>query len=85
MTQRIIADCRAGIAVMTAVAMVPLILAVGLAVDATRLWLVRAIWRSSKGKGLPGLHSDLWAPAVGPTLKTGMETVAEAILLGLQS
>jgi hippurate hydrolase len=48
------------------------------AVDAKR-------WRTSKGKGLPGLHSDLWAPAVAPTLKTGMETVVEAVLLGLQS
>jgi hippurate hydrolase len=47
------------------------------AVDAKR-------WRAAKGKGLPGLHSDLWAPAVEPTLVMGMESVVEAVLLGLQ-
>ena len=52
------------------------------------MWKLGAVdpkrWRASKGKGLPGLHSDLWAPAVEPTLAMGIESAVEAVLFGLQ-
>lgn len=52
------------------------------------MWKLGAVdpkrWRAAKGKGLPGLHSDLWAPAAEPALATGIESVVEAVLLGLQ-
>jgi hippurate hydrolase len=42
-------------------------------------------WKATGGKGLPGLHSDLWAPAPKPALATGIRTVVESILAGLAS
>ena len=41
-------------------------------------------WQRTAGKGLPGLHSDQWAPAVDPTLRTGIRTMTAAILDALQ-
>ncbi len=37
-------------------------------------------YRKARGKGLPGLHSDLWAPDAKPTLRTGITTAVTAIL-----
>ncbi len=45
-----------------------------------------ATWRSTKDKSkLPGLHSALWAPAAKLTLRTGVTTMAAAILDALGS
>jgi metal-dependent amidase/aminoacylase/carboxypeptidase family protein len=53
------------------------------------MWKLGAVepkrWKATKGKGLPGLHSDLWAPAVDKTLAMGIESAVEAILFGLKS
>lgn len=40
-------------------------------------------WARTGGKGLPGLHSDQWAPAPEPTLRTGIATISVAILEAL--
>lgn len=51
------------------------------------MWKLGAVrpadWKRSKGKNLPGLHSDRWAPDPDPTLKTGIATVLRAIAVGL--
>ncbi len=36
------------------------------------------------GKGLPGLHSDQWAPAPQPTVRTGIRTITAAVLEALR-
>lgn len=41
-------------------------------------------WKRSGGKGLPGLHSDHWAPAPKPTVHAGIRTITAAIVEGLQ-
>lgn len=41
-------------------------------------------WKSSKGKNLPGLHSDQWAPAPEPTLRTGITAITAAVLEALE-
>jgi hippurate hydrolase len=49
-----------------------------------KLGTVKAsVYRRTRGKGLPGLHSDKFAPAPGPTLRTGMLTATLAIVEGL--
>jgi len=40
-------------------------------------------WARTGGKGLPGLHSDQWAPLPEPTLRTGIATISVAILEAL--
>ncbi|MEM6291507.1 MAG: amidohydrolase [Myxococcota bacterium] len=52
------------------------------------MWKLGAVqpkaWAKAGGNGLPGLHSDQWAPDPDPTLRTGIRTAVAAIRVGLE-